>query len=330
MNEDRRGWGWHGTCQIQTAITDLKKADDRFWEQLLEVFVMQSDDDTAHEALEFAIQIALKDCIYLNGISKMVVAKLSRGDSSGIGVSYWFVPSMEQFIERLLGTLDGPYKHGYMDSDWVQAKRAVNFLVRFRDTSFLPTLQTLFEGMESGKIKPWEHAEQFEAVDNLHFLRTRTRALREIARAEQPDWNGKLGFWIRSQAGLTSNVDVAFSYPKTVTLTPVPKATFTISLKTSDLTEQLKLNRWIMDRGLSVGYRGEGFTGLKGSFFDKNRVDLTPFVISESQYAWTDDLTPTLGRNRLTVYVSSKKEELLSAVAYIHCVKEEPSVQAVA
>lgn len=329
MNADA-GFHHYPVDYVEKVVNGLMAVHDDFWLDLLECFVAKANNETAPAAIEFAIQLAMKEFLN-NDVVKTIVAKLLGGESYG---AYWNAPSMEPLICRLLEqpgrssrilademvrSRRNDNNYGYLGPDWVQVERAVKIIMKFGDTTFLPILKKLLGEMESGNLKRL-HSGKFEAADDLNFLRTRTEGLAEIAEEEKPDWN-LLGSIAKREAQLIGDVNVFFSCPTTVEESQ--KAVATISLQTTNADEQLKLDRYC-GSFFKVAYGLEGFdANVIGGVF----VDKTWFPSTGS--SWDVELTPTIGKNRLTVYLyrgfwTEELARVLKATTYIRCVKAAP------
>ncbi|MDO8664828.1 MAG: hypothetical protein Q7K44_04795 [Candidatus Liptonbacteria bacterium] len=306
---------------VKWVVNGLIEACDDLWYSLLECFVSKTNE-SASDVVEFALKIAASGEYLHNGIVKMVVARLLGNSSDEI---YWRTPSMEDFVRRLLEqplivshqTKKEKYgpDYGYTDQAWTQLERGLKIITTFRDTSFIPLLDEIRAGMESGEIKPLGCFDEFRAADDLHFLRSRTSWLSKVAEDEKPDWH-LLRSIAEEKAKLTGDVLVVFSCPKVIS---EGKATIKLSLAAANTNEQKKLNDWCKVT-LKVAYYTEGFSGLRGA----SSLGPLPF---EADGTWSVELMPTPGKNRLTIRIDDGREKgwALKASFYIRCVKEAPA-----
>lgn len=269
--------------------------------------------------MEFAIQIASGDGLN-NYIVKMVVARLLGRSSDEI---YWRTPSMEGFIQRLLeqplivSRQTKARKHrddyGYADWDWTQLERGLKIITTFRDTSFMPLLNEILAGMESGEIKPHGSMHALRAADDLHFLKSRTSWLSKVAKDETPDLSSALEPFIRQGAKIKGNVETRLCYQEVVTENT--KAPILVVFQASRLVEQAKLNEWIQGENIIIWFTADGFAKTH---------DIGKFYTHPKEVNWMVELQPTLGKNRVTIGFGDGSRIISQSTAYISCVKKTP------
>ncbi len=214
------------------------------------------DDETitaAIRAIEFAIAFSEKFNEELT-VAKEISEKLKK--APGL---YWQVPSMRNFINKLISGLSPEYSV----REWTQAERAIRRIARVEDITYLSWIEKLFGSFANGDYKLGKHEDdEFTFGQNLQFLRDAERILNRAQQEQTPDLNMVVGSYLRKRAGLTGSVIVRLEYqqesdPAKLTV-PMKIA---VKLELTDPSEASKLASVL--KQCSIGWYGEGFGGVE-------------------------------------------------------------------
>ncbi|HVN26407.1 MAG TPA: hypothetical protein VMT99_02020 [Candidatus Paceibacterota bacterium] len=167
-------------------------------ERLLDWYLFNSHDDVATRALAFAIAFCEK-----GGYDQKKVFRRIRD------IGYWSIPSIEPFIVRHLRKINPEsFTDRYFESDWIDAERALDLVMRFEDVTMIPILESILQNHDSGKVslEDGHRARSFLQLKITAILRGAVLRLKQIQKEQQPSLSYVVGKPLAEAANLSGAV----------------------------------------------------------------------------------------------------------------------------
>ncbi|KKR09632.1 MAG: hypothetical protein UT37_C0015G0003 [Parcubacteria group bacterium GW2011_GWA2_39_18] len=159
----------------EQCVKELLQQEDPLWKDILALYVQNTKHKNSSwnqdpenwtpvvRSIEFALSLVNLEERLL-GSEFSTIAKFVTGKIKDCPVAYEHVPSMKNFIEKLLfncilknpdGTLH--YIAKYREADWYNIIRALSIIVKCQNFSFIPAIEELVVLIRNGELKPSEH-----------------------------------------------------------------------------------------------------------------------------------------------------------------------------
>lgn len=260
--------------RIEAIIRSALAIEDPRWNELFHWYIrFAGEGECPHaeesvRAVEFAISLSreYKEQPLISGdTAKAVCNKLKRDPSL-----YWAAPSIHEFLSSLLLFVSDAGGKGYDLTEWGFAERAIRRIVAATDTSFLESIERMYEDHRNGKIFLNKHDAKeniFASVQNEALFAKARHLLHEARREQTPDLNAAVGMPIRQLSdSIKGSVAVWVQHQPFVQLkdTAIITVTFSSTYPMADLEalrESLKdvFIELVSDGSILVKYSGADF-----------------------------------------------------------------------
>lgn len=191
--------------RIEAIIRSAFAIEDPRWNELFHWYIRFAGEgayphgaEESERAVEFAISLSreYKEQPLIPGeTAKAVCNKLKKNPSL-----YWAAPGIHEFLSSLLLFVSDAGEKGYDLTEWGFAERAIRRIVAATDTSFLESIERMYEDHCNGKIFLNKHDAKeniFASAQNEALLAKARHLLHEATREQTPDLNAAVGMPIR-------------------------------------------------------------------------------------------------------------------------------------